>query len=434
MDLYLHTLGCKVNAVETDSIAALLTARGFTVCDAPEQAQVIVLNSCTVTASGDSRMRRILRQLRQAAPDAVIVLTGCYPQAFPEEAAALTEADIVTGTKDRAALPGLIADCLAHREHRTAVRTYAPQDGFEALPAGTDAAHTRAFLKIQDGCDHFCTYCIIPYARGRSRSLPAEVLRKHARALAAQGFQELVLCGINLACYGERDGLTLADAAEWCAEAGFPRIRLSSLEPDGLTEEVLRRLSGVPQLCPQFHISVQSGSDRILAAMHRRYTCADYLALTERIRSLFPDAAITTDLMVGFPGETEADLAETLRFCEAAGFARMHIFRYSPRPGTAAVGYPDQIPEAVKKARADRLNALSSRLHEDWLAGHIGQTFEVLFERERGGGFHRGLAPDHAAVLVPVQPEDGDWRNTIREIRITGVHEDKLLGEVQQQN
>ena len=426
MNVYLHTLGCKVNAVETDSIAALLTAEGYTLCKAPEQAQVIVLNSCTVTASGDSRMKKLLRQFRQTAPEAVLVLTGCYAQAYPEEAAALPEPDLVTGTGRRSELPELIRAHLAQRAH-TAEIPASPKE-FELLPAGTDAAHTRAFLKIQDGCDRFCTYCIIPYARGRSRSMPLSEVQKAAAALRLQGFQEIVLCGINLACYGEKDGLTLADAVQLCAEAGFPRIRLGSLEPDGLTEAVLQQLAKIPALCPQFHISVQSGCDRTLAAMHRRYTTAEFAALVQRIRGLFPAASVTTDLMVGFPGETEEDFSQTLRFCREIGFAQIHAFRYSQRPGTKAAEYPEQVPEAVKKERADRLNALAGELHAQWLTGHVGQTAEVLFERERGNGFHTGHAQDYAQVLVPAAPEDGHWRNTIRTVRITGVQGEKLVG------
>ncbi len=354
------------------------------------------------------------------------MLTGCYVQAYPEEAKALPEPDLVTGTGRRSELPGLIRDFL--QQHRPAEVQAVPKD-FELLPVGTDAAHTRAFLKIQDGCDRFCTYCIIPYARGRSRSMPLAEVQRSAQTLRAQGFQELVLCGINLACYGEKDGLSLVDAVQGCAAAGFPRIRLGSLEPDGLTEAVLQGLSGIPALCGQFHISVQSGCDRTLADMHRRYTTAEFLQLVERIRALFPGASVTTDLMVGFPGETEEDFAQTLQFCRKAGFAQIHAFRYSPRPGTKAAAYPEQVPEAVKKERADRLNALARVLHADWLSGHVGQTVEVLFERERGQGFHLGHAGDYAQVAVPAAPEDGDWRNTIRAVRITGVQGEKLVGE-----
>ena len=429
MRVYFHTLGCKVNAVETDSMAALLEGAGYLRTDAPAQADVIVINSCTVTASGDARLFKALRRLRAAAPDAVIVLTGCYVQAFPEEAQALTDADIFLGTKHRSALPELLAAYFAHPGRILATSPHEPGDPFEALPQGTDNAHTRAFLKIQDGCNRFCTYCIIPYARGRSRSREAADLQCEAQRLYAAGFRELVLCGINLACWGQEWGQNLADAVALCAAAGFPRIRLGSLEPDGLTDTVLERLARIPALCPQFHISVQSGCDRTLAAMHRHYTCAAYAKLLSAIRSYFPGAAITTDLMVGFPGESEEDFGETMRFAQEMAFSQMHIFRYSPRPGTKAASDPAQIPEAVKKQRADRLSALAQQMHEDFLRGCIGTECQVLFERERGQGFHRGHAAHYALVCVP-DTDGSDWRGQIRRVWITGIRGGNLTGEL----
>lgn len=427
MKLYLHTLGCKVNAIESDSIAALLGMHGYHVCASPEQADVIVLNSCTVTSSGDKRTVRMLHTLRTAAPDAVIVLTGCYVQAFPEETSLLPEADIVLGTRNRAMLPALLAQYFRHPQHCMAVPAHQTEDSFEELPQGGDAAHTRAFLKLQDGCDRFCTYCIIPYARGHSRSRQLTSVRETAEALYRQGYQELVLCGINLACYRTDAGETLCDAVQTCADAGFPRVRLGSLEPDGLTEDMLSRLAGISALCPQFHISVQSGCDRTLRAMGRHYTAGEFASLTEYIRRCFPDAALTTDIIVGFPGETDADFAETLHFAETVAFSRIHSFRYSPRPGTAAANFPEQVADAVKKERADRLHALGERLHTAFLQDCIGKTMSVLFERERGNGFHCGHARNDAVVLVPVQTDD-DWRNTIRNVLITGISDGKLTG------
>lgn len=430
MKLYLHTLGCKVNAIESDSIAALLSAHNYIPCTVPEEAEVIVLNSCTVTASGDKRTLKALRSLRSAAPDAVIVLTGCYAQAFPEEAAALPEADIVIGTKHRNAIPALLEEYFRHPQRYTDVQAYRAEDDFESLPQGTDSAHTRAFLKIQDGCDRFCTYCIIPYARGRSRSRSPESIRQAAQQLRAEGFQELVLCGINLACWGAETDETIADAVQLCADAGFPRVRLGSLEPDGLTEEVLRRLSEIPALCPHFHLSVQSGYDKTLKAMGRHYTAAEFAALTKCIRHYFPGASVTTDIIVGFPGETDEDFAETLRFARKAAFSQIHGFRYSPRPGTAAADFSGQLPDAVKKKRSDMLAELGKLLHNAFLHDCLDKTLSVLFERERGGGFHTGHAGNYAAVLVPVKEGDGDWRNTIRNVRITDVQNGRLIGEV----
>ncbi len=429
MRVYFHTLGCKVNAVESDSMAAMLHQHGYASADAPEDADVIVVNSCTVTASGDSRMRTALRKLRASAPDAVIVLTGCYVQAFPEEAAQLPEADILLGTKERALLPSLLERYFEHPEHLSSVGAYRRGDAFEELPQGSDRAHTRAFLKIQDGCDRFCTYCIIPYARGRCRSRSAESVRQEAENLRTQGFLEIVLCGINLACWGMEFGMDLADAAQICADAGFPRVRFSSLEPDGLTETVLDKLAANPALCPHFHISVQSGCDRTLAAMHRHYNCAEYGALLTAIRQRFPDAAITTDIMAGFPDETEEDFAQTLAFVEEMQFAQMHVFRYSPRAGTPAADYPHQIPEDIKKARADALSASGRGLQEGFLRACIGRTLSVLFERERGRGFHQGHAENYAAVLVP-DTDGSDWRGTIRNVSITGLDGNRLIGEL----
>lgn len=429
MRIYFHTSGCKVNAVESDSMAALLRQNGHEIIDAPAQAEVIVVNSCTVTASGDSRMRTALRRLRADAPEALIVLTGCYVQAFPAEAAKLPEAGILLGTRHRSLLPALLADYAAHPERILAVEDYRKGDAFEELPQGTDPSHTRAFLKIQDGCDRFCTYCIIPYARGRCRSRSTESIRQEAERLYQAGFREIVLCGINLACWEDGEGTDLADAAGVCAAAGFPRIRLGSLEPDGLTEHVLDKLAAIPGLCPHFHISVQSGCDRTLAAMHRHYTCAEFTALLHSIRERFPGAAVTTDIMAGFPGETEEDFAATCRFAEEMQFAQMHVFRYSQRPGTPAATAPHQIPESVKKARADALSASGRAMQAQFLRACIGSTLSVLFERERRQGFHQGHAPNYATVLVP-DTDGADFRGSIRDVCITGISGSRLLGEL----
>lgn len=430
MKLYLQNFGCKVNAIETDGIAALLQADGWEICTAPEAADAIILNSCTVTASGDKRMLTSLRKLRKAAPHAAIVLTGCYVQAFPEDAAALTEADILIGTKQRAEIPALLRDFFRDRQCRNAVSPHQSGDAFEMLPQGTDTAHTRAFLKIQDGCNRFCAYCIIPYARGCCRSRALSDIGVQAEQLAAQGFREIVLCGINLACYGQDEGLTIADAVDTCSAAGFRRVRLGSLEPDGLTDAVLARLAADPAFCPQFHISLQSGCDRTLKAMRRHYTCAEYADLLQKIRSLFPHCAITTDIMTGFPSETEEDFAETLAFAERMQFAKMHIFRYSRRPGTTADKLPEQVPESVKKERADRLAALEQRMAESFLQSRIGSTVSVLFEREKSTEFHIGHAPDYTAVCVPAKEGDGSFRNRVCDVRVTGVEQGKLIGEL----
>ncbi len=430
MNLYLQNFGCKVNAIETESIAALMQQEGWDICTSPETADAIILNSCTVTASGDHRMLTALRRLRKLAPHAVIVLTGCYAQAFPQDAALLKEADIVIGTKQRERIPSLIRAFLKNHQPCNAVSSHRQGDAFEILPMGMDMGHTRAFLKIQDGCNRFCSYCIIPYARGRCRSRDLTELAAQAEALAERGYKEIVLCGINLACYGQDGRLSIADAVNACTAAGFARVRLGSLEPDGLTDDVLNRLAGNPSFCPQFHISLQSGCDRTLKAMHRHYSCAEYAALLEKIRRLFPDCAVTTDIMTGFPDETEEDFAQTLAFAERMQFAKIHIFRYSRRSGTLADRLPHQIAEAVKKERADRLAALEERMREAFLQSRIGTTVSVLFEREKSPAFHNGHAKDYTTVIVPAMAGDGSFRNRVHDVTITGTEQGKLIGVI----
>ncbi len=430
MKVYLQNFGCKVNAIETEGIAALLCQHGWTVCNTPQDADAILLNSCTVTASGDHRMLKALRKFRSSCPDAAIVLTGCYVQAFPEDAAALPEADILIGTKERTKIPALLEKFLQSRCACREISEYGSNDDFEILPQGADAGHTRAFLKIQDGCNRFCSYCIIPYARGRCRSRELADIAEQAKLLLSQGYREIVLCGINLACYADKNGMNIADAVDACAAAGFQRVRLGSLEPDGLTDEILTRLAENPAFCPQFHISLQSGCDRTLRAMHRHYTCAEYAALLAKIRSLFPACAVTTDIMTGFPGETEEDFSQTLAFAEKMAFAKIHIFRYSRRHGTVADRMEGQVAESVKKERADRLSALEKQLHENFLRSRIGETVSVLFEREKDAEHHIGHAADYTAVSVPADASDESLRNRIFSVRIIGTDGERLCGEI----
>ncbi len=430
MKIYLQNFGCKVNAVETESIAALLRQAGHSITNDTQQADVIILNSCTVTASGDKRMLTALRKLRRTCPLAVILLTGCYVQAFPEDAAKLSEADIICGIREHGRIPSLLTNFLRTKQRSIHVPAHQKADAFEILPIGTEDGHTRAFLKIQDGCDRFCSYCIIPYARGRSRSLPLSKVSAQAEALHNARYREIVLCGINLACYGQEQGDTLADAVDACAAAGFGRVRLGSLEPDGLTDAILAGLAKNPAFCPQFHISLQSGCDRTLKAMHRHYTCAEYASLIRKIRSLFPDCAITTDIMTGFPDETEEDFSQTLAFAEEMAFAKIHIFRYSRRSGTLADRMSDQIPEHIKKERADKLSALEQRMREAFLQSRIGMTVPVLFEREKESDYHIGHATDYSTIRIPAEKEDGTFRNRICHVRITELRDGQLYGEI----
>ena len=427
LNVFLQNFGCKVNATETESIAALLKQDGWTITDQPETADAVILNSCTVTASGDQRMLQAIRKLRAKAPqNAVFLLTGCYVQAFPEDAANILGIDLILGTKNRMQIPTLLRDFLDAGKFINAYAPFVSGEMFEFLPQGSDPSHTRAFLKIQDGCNRFCSYCIIPYARGRCRSLGLPEISKKAEQLKT--YPEVVLCGINLACYGMGTELSIVDAVKCLADAGIPRIRLGSLEPDGLTDAVLEGLQVIPTFMSHFHISVQSGCDRILKAMHRNYTCADYETLILKIRELFPGCAVTTDLMTGFPGETEQDFCETLEFVKKIQFSQIHIFRYSPRPGTSAAEMPEQIPESIKKNRAEQLSQLSGQLHENYLKSCIGKIFHVLWERQKHPDYHTGHAENYMLVEIPANPGE-HFRGAIHPVKITGIRNGKLTGE-----
>lgn len=410
-------------------MAALLSECGDMVTDAPAEADVIVINSCTVTASGDSRLFAAIRRLRRINPGAILVLTGCYAQAFPEEAAALDGVDLILGTRHREKLPALLESYVQGTAPRLLVESYTGDAPFEALPCGEMGHNTRAFFKIQDGCNCFCRYCIIPYARGRLRSMPPEQVAEHARQYANKGFREIVLCGINLGFYGAQWHETLAQAAEICAKTpGIDRVRLSSLEPDRIDGELLRRLAALPEFCPQFHLSLQSGCDTTLQRMGRHYRAADYRSICQQIRAVFPDAAITTDFMVGFPGETEAEFYASYDFATAMGFAGMHVFRYSPRPGTPAAKMPMQVPEPEKIRRMQLAQTLAKSGKAAFLRRQIGQTVPVLFERERGDGYHIGHAPNGTLVRILQKNPKKGLRNRIFYVRIEESDADCCYG------
>lgn len=419
MQCYFFTFGCKVNSCETAGMTAIFEAAGYTITEQPTAADVIVLNTCTVTASGDSRMYATLRKLRKNNPDAVMVLTGCYAQAYPKEAAALPEADIVIGTQNRDQLPQLIATFLQEKQPLAQVAAYTGKEDFACLPHHMPADRTRAFLKIQDGCNCFCSYCIIPYARGRCRSMPLAQLQQEVQQLSADGYQEVVLCGINLAFYGKEWGGSLLEAVQYCCEtAGIQRVRLGSLEPERMTDSMLDGLAALPAFCPQFHLSLQSGCDRTLKEMHRRYTTAEYAALCQAIRERFPVCSITTDIMVGFPGETEEDFAASLSFAKEMQFAKIHVFRYSPRTGTPAAERTDQIADAVKHRRMLAMQQVADASLASFLQSRIGMILPVLFERERNPAYHNGHTPDFTPIKIHAENTKKSLRKSIFYVRI----------------
>lgn len=424
MKIAFHTLGCKVNQYETEAMRLITERVGYETVELGSDVDVLVINSCTVTAESDRKLRQTLRRFRRQYPSAVLVLTGCMPQAFPQTAASFDEADIVLGNAARRDLVRHIEAFLTHRQR---IVDIPPHDKLiEDLSIESFAEHTRAFVKIQDGCNRFCSYCIIPYARGRVRSKNPEELRRELQALAINGYQEIVLVGINLSAYGQDNGKSLADAVEVaCNIDGVERVRLGSLEPDFLTDEMLARLVKQPKLCPQFHVALQSGCDTTLKRMNRHYTTEEFAALCDKLRHLFPDCALTTDVMVGFPGESDEDFEQSLAFVQKIGFSRVHVFAYSRRSGTVADKLPQQIPSDVKTARSRRMIEASQRLADDYARTYIGRTVPVLLETAHSDGFVDGLTDTYLTVKVRTDKNSGEFITA----RITCADGDTLIGE-----
>ncbi|MBQ6465532.1 MAG: tRNA (N(6)-L-threonylcarbamoyladenosine(37)-C(2))-methylthiotransferase MtaB [Oscillospiraceae bacterium] len=427
MKYIIATLGCKVNQYETQAMEALLLARGHESAAPGERADAVLVNTCAVTAESGRKSRQTIRRLRDENPGAVVAVCGCYAQLDPDEAEELG-ASVIFGTNDHTQTVLALERAVAAGEARREIDRPFERRAFEALPAGAVGGRTRAMLKIQDGCVNFCSYCIIPYTRGRLRSLPPEAAAAETARLREEGFRELVLTGIEIASYGvDLPGKPdLADAAEAIAAAsGDMRLRLGSLEPSFLTEELCERLARTGKLCRHFHLSLQSGCDRTLKAMNRKYDAAAFFAVTERLRRCFPGCALTTDLIVGFPGETEEDQAETLAFIERCGFADMHIFPYSRRPGTPADRLPDQIDRATKARRARQAQAVCDRMRAAFLAQSVGQVLPVLFETEEDG-----LCTGHSDTYLPVSVPGTALRGLVKSVKITGVEGEKLVGTV----
>ncbi|MCI8649108.1 MAG: tRNA (N(6)-L-threonylcarbamoyladenosine(37)-C(2))-methylthiotransferase MtaB [Anaerotruncus sp.] len=428
MKIAFFTLGCKVNQYETQILTELFTANGYEVVPHTQQADVYIINSCTVTATGDKKTRQMLRRFRTQNADACLVLTGCFPQAFPELAAQLPEADIITGARERSELVSLVAQQLATRQRIVKIIPHERGEAFEQMHAGGFLERTRAFVKIEDGCERFCSYCIIPSARGPVRSKPLDALRSELLDLSAAGYCEVVLVGINLPSYGKELGLRLIDAIETTAQIpGIRRIRLGSLEPELLTAEDIARMAALPQLCPQFHLSLQSGCDATLRRMNRHYDTAEYARIVDDLRCHFPNCAITTDLMVGFPGEDETEFEASLAFAQRIAFAKAHVFAYSQRPGTRAAKMPDQLSRAVKEARSARMIALTNRTRADFLQQQVGQTAQVLFESRMQNGQFEGYTENYVPVRVHAQT---DLRGGIYPTRILGSDGETCQGEL----
>ncbi|MCI9552285.1 MAG: tRNA (N(6)-L-threonylcarbamoyladenosine(37)-C(2))-methylthiotransferase MtaB [Acutalibacter sp.] len=421
------TLGCKVNQYESQAMLEQLLGQGFQPAGSGP-ADLVVVNSCTVTAQSDQKARQALRRAKRQNPGAIGVLTGCWPQAFPQEAGAFPDADIVLGNANRAALGQRVMEYLSTKQRVVDIAPHEKGEAFEPMRISGMQGHTRAFLKIEDGCERFCTYCIIPYARGRVRSKPVEQIQAETASLAAAGYREVVLTGINLPAYGQDLGLSLCHAVEAaCAIEGVCRVRLGSLEPERLTPPVIAQMRAQPKLCPQFHLSLQSGCGATLKRMNRHYSPKEYMGIVEDLRTAFPGCAITTDVMVGFPGETEAEFAENLAFVEAVGFAKAHVFAYSRRPGTVADRAPDQVSPRVKEERSRRMIAAAEMGRRAFFLSQIGQRAQVLFEQEAEPGVWEGFTPNYTPVLVK-SPES--LAGVLREAELTGLQGDAMTGEL----
>lgn len=435
MKIYYYTFGCKVNQYETENLKQAFEKRGFETVKKIDEAEVCLINTCTVTSTADSKCRQLLHKIKKQNPYSIIILTGCFPQAFEDEARELSECDIITGASDKTAIPDLLDEYLSRRERIVKITPHKKGESFEKMTNGEVSSKTRAYIKIQDGCDQYCTYCIIPYARGHIRSKPLDELKKEVCQLAKSDHKEIVLVGINLCCYGkDLDGdIRLVDAVETaCSVDGVERVRLGSLEPEMISDEDIKRMANQPKLCPQFHLSLQSGCNKTLKAMNRKYTAEEYEKLCKKLRENFQNCAITTDIMVGFAGETEEDFQQSLDFVKKMEFAQSHIFPYSVRKGTVAEKRPDQVDKSEKERRAFIMEQVCRQSEEKFLQNMVGKTVKVLFEREKCTEFHQGYCENYTQIKIPRKNSQKSLRKRIFCVIIEKYEKNYCIGKLLQ--
>ena len=429
MNFNILTLGCKVNQYESQAMREDLLRHGYTLSADKDKADITVINTCTVTAVSDAKNRKLIHRVRRNNPDGVIVLTGCMPQAFPEDMQDFTDCDIIIGNRERARLIPALEEFLRDKHRLIDIPDHLGSGAvYENLSVSGFGEHTRAFIKIEDGCNRFCSYCIIPYARGRVRSKPLDELKQEIERVALSGYREVVLVGINLSAYGLHEDFDLADAVETaCAVEGIERVRLGSIEPEQMDASLIQRLAAQKKLCPQFHLSLQSGCDNTLRAMNRHYNAAEYAAIVQNLRDAFDNAAMTTDVMVGFAGESEEDFNASLDFVRQIGFAKVHVFPYSVRKGTRAEHMPDHVSPAEKERRAKTMGEVAEQSRRAFLRSQVGLCEEVLFERLRHGyleGYTKNYTPVH------VNSADGSLCGEIRPVKIIAAGDDYCLAEL----
>ncbi|MBO5452927.1 MAG: tRNA (N(6)-L-threonylcarbamoyladenosine(37)-C(2))-methylthiotransferase MtaB [Clostridia bacterium] len=408
-----YTLGCRVNQYETQAMKEIFIKKGYEICQYSEKADVYVVNSCTVTATGDKKSRQALSRAKKQNPDAITILAGCYAQKITPDEARRLNADIILGNNEKQNVAEIVEKRVEEKQ------IFVVKDLKDApycdMNLESYEEKTRAMIKIEDGCDRFCSYCIIPYVRGPVRCRPFDEIISEAERLSENGFKEVVVTGIQTAAY-KWDGLTLKDVVVKISEvAGIERIRLGSLEPVIITDEFLSAMKETGKLCPTFHLSLQSGSDSVLRRMNRRYNTAIYKEKIEKIMEYFPYAAITTDVIAGFPQETETEHRESVEFAGKIGFAHMHVFPYSPREGTKAALLDGQLEKSLKEKRTRELNELSEKMHKEFIEKNMGKTYPVLFEQLTKDGRYEGLTPNYITVKVK---SDTDIRGVIKEITL----------------
>lgn len=429
MNFNIVTLGCKVNQYESQAMREDMLKNGFELSQSKDFADITIINSCTVTSVSDAKNRKIINKVRRNNPTGIIVLTGCMPQAFPENSDNFKNCDIVLGNAKRAELVPAINKYIKDSLTNISISAHTGKnEPYEQLSVTSLGEHTRAFIKIEDGCNRFCSYCIIPYARGRVRSKELDDLKAEVEQVALNGYKEVVLVGINLSAYGMNKDFNLADAVECaCSVEGIERVRLGSIEPEQMDENLISRLAAQPEFCPQFHLSLQSGCDRTLKDMNRHYDTAEYAKIVANLRKAFPNSSMTTDIMVGFAGESEQDFQESMDFVKQIGFAKVHVFPYSQRKGTVAANAPNQVVPQEKERRAKIMGELVEKTRKEFLDTQVGLTEEVLIERFRHGyleGYTKNYTPIH------IMTDKSDLCGQIVNVNIIKSFDDYCEGEL----
>lgn len=423
-------LGCKVNQYESEAIAELFAEKGYEIVGIDEEADVYVINTCTVTNFGDKKSRQLIRKVKRQNENAIVAVVGCYAQTAPKELMEIAGVNLVIGTKDRAQIVEMVEQYDRANGVENHVSDIMKERVFEPLSIQKLANRTRAYLKIQDGCSQYCSYCIIPYARGPIRSREPQEVVAEVKRLAENGFKEVVLTGIHVASYGkDRRDTSLLDILKQVHEVeGIERIRFSSIEPNVVTEEFAQTMAALPKVCDHFHLSLQSGCDKTLKEMNRKYDTEKYRQAAAMLRKYLPKVALTTDIIVGFPGETEEDFRESYAFAEEIGFAKIHVFPYSPKRGTPAAARKDQLLNAVKSERSHTLIQLSDRMAADFLADAVGTDAEVLYERAVGEGIYEGHTTNYMKVHGR---SEADLTNRIAKTHITRAEGEMLFGDAE---